>query len=182
MKNIWFVLMLMLGLASNAYAAEGDGLSNYRMGAGDTISISVYDEKELSLDKVKLSDAGSISFPMLGEIKVMGLTVSDLQKKITDGLKGTYLVNPQVTVSVDQYRDFFVNGQVYKPGNYPFQPGLTVRKAVSIAGGYKDRANKEIVTIIHESQDQQDNPTPKKATTGTLVLPGDTINVEESFF
>jgi polysaccharide export outer membrane protein len=182
MKNTWIVLVAILGLVSNTYATDGDGLSNYRLGAGDTISIAVYDEKEFSLEKVKLSDAGSVSYPMLGEIKVLGMTVNALQKKITDGLKGVYLVNPQVTVSVDQYRDIFVNGQVYKPGNYPYQPGLTVRKAVSIAGGFKDRANKEFVSVIHESQDTQDNPTPKKVTTGTRVQPGDTITVEESFF
>jgi polysaccharide export outer membrane protein len=182
MMNKWIVLAAFFFLTSKAYAIDGNGLSNYRLGAGDTISITVYDEKELSLEKVKLSDAGSISYPMLGEIKVLGMTVSTLQNKISDGLKGVYLVNPKVTVSVDQYRDIFVNGQVYKPGNYPYQPGLTVRKAVSIAGGFKDRANKEFVSVIHESQDTQDNPTPKKVTTGTLVQPGDTITVEESFF
>ena len=182
MKIFLVCLLVLFKLINPSFAEDGEGLSNYRLGAGDTISITVYDEKELSLDKVKLSDAGSVSFPLLGEIKVLGLTASDLQKKITIALKGTYLVNPQVTVSVDQYRDFFVNGQVYKPGNYPYQPGLTVRKAVSIAGGFKDRANKELVSVIHDSQDQQDNPTPKKVTLGTLVQPGDTVTVEESFF
>ncbi len=154
-------------------------MSNYRLGAGDIISIAVYDEKELSLDKVKLSDAGSISYPMLGEIKVKGLTVSELQQKVTAGLKGSYLINPKVTVSVDQYRDVFVNGQVNKPGNYPYQPGLTVRQAVSIAGGFKDRANKDNVSIVHENQN---NPAAIKGEPGTLIAPGDTITVEESFF
>lgn len=154
-------------------------MSNYRLGAGDTISITVYDEKELSLEKVKLSDAGSISYPMLGEIRVLGLTVSELQKKVTEGLRGTYLVKPRVTVSIDQYRDVFVNGQVHRPGNYPYQPGLTVRKLVSTAGGFKDRASTEAVSIIHENQDKS---TPIKGTLGTLIEPGDTITVEESFF
>ena len=164
---------------TQASVAAGDGLSNYRLGAGDVINITVYDEKELSLEKVKLSDAGSILFPMLGEIRVLGLTVSALQQKVTEGLKGTYLINPKVTVSVEQYRDVFVNGEVYKPGNYPYQPGLTVRKAVSIAGGFKDRANKDTVSIIHENQIK---PEATKSELGALVEPGDTITVEESFF
>ena len=172
------VFAALLVFARSSVAAE-DGMSNYRLGAGDIISITVFDEKELSLAKVKLSDAGSISYPMLGELRVMGLTVSELEQKVTAGLKGTYLVNPKVSVSVDQYRDVFVNGQVYKPGNYPYQPGLTVRKAVSIAGGFKDRANKDSVTIIHEKQDK---PDAIKSDLDTLVAPGDTITVEESFF
>lgn len=173
-----FALIALLFLAQTSFAAE-DGISNYRLGAGDIISITVFEEKELSLEKIKLSDAGSISYPLLGEIRVKGLTVSDLQQKVIAGLKGTYLINPLVTVSVDQYRDVFVNGQVNKPGNYPYQPGLTVRKAVSIAGGFKDRANKDSVSIIHEHQDK---PVAVKGEPGTLVEPGDTITVEESFF
>jgi polysaccharide export outer membrane protein len=153
-------------------------MSNYRLGAGDTIGINVYDEKELSVDRVRLSDAGTISMPMLGEIKVSGLTVSELESRVASGLK-KYLVNPKVTVSIAQYRDFFVNGQVYKPGNFPYQPGLTVRKAVSIAGGFKDRASQSHVAIIHESDDTH---TPIKVDLGTLVMPGDILTVEESFF
>lgn len=172
------VLTALLVFARASFAAE-DGMSNYRLDAGDIISITVYDEKELSLEKIKLSDAGSISYPMLGEIKVKGLTVSELQQKVTDGLKGSYLIDPKVTVSVEQYRDVFVNGQVNKPGNYPYQPGLTVRQAVSIAGGFKDRANKDTVSIIHENQG---NSAVIKGEPGTLVAPGDTITVEESFF
>jgi len=173
-----FALTALLFLAQTSFAAE-DGISDYRLGSGDIISITVFEEKELSLEKIKLSDAGSISYPLLGEIKVKGLTVSELQQRVISGLKGTYLINPRVTVSVDQYRDVFVNGQVYKPGNYPFQPGLTVRKAVSIAGGFKDRANKDSVSIVHEHQDK---PASVKGEPGTLVEPGDTITVEESFF
>ncbi len=174
----WFALAVLSVLVHAVFAAD-ELVSHYRLGAGDIISINVFDEKDLSLAKVKLGDAGSISYPMLGEIQVKGLTPIELQQKITAGLKGNYLINPQVTVSIDQYRDVFVNGQVYKPGNYPYQPGLTVRKAVSIAGGFKDRANKNIVSIIHENQDKS---AAIKGDPGTLVEPGDTITVEESFF
>ena len=153
-------------------------MSNYRLGAGDTIGINVYDEKELSVGKARLSDAGTISVPMLGEIKVSGMTVSELELRVVEGLK-QYLINPRVTVSIEQYRDVFVNGLVYKPGGFPYQPGLTVRKAVAIAGGFKDRASQNYVAIIHEWNETRK---PIKADLNTLVMPGDIITVEESFF
>lgn len=179
MKIRLLFLMVLLALTRFSFAAEEEGMSNYRLGAGDAISIIVYEEKELSLESIKLSDAGSISYPMLGEIKVLGLTVSALQQKLTNGLKDKYLIDPKVTVAIVQYRDVFVNGQVHKPGNYPYQPGLTVREVVSIAGGFKDRADTDSVSIIHKNQD---DPTPIKGTLGTLVEPGDVVTVEESFF
>lgn len=174
-----WVAFLALSMFASATLADDPKVSHYRLGAGDVISIAVFDEPDLSLAKIKLDDTGSISYPMLGEVKVKGLTVAELQRKVTAGLKGTYLVNPHVTVTVDQYRDVFVNGQVYKPGNYPYQPGLTVRKAVSIAGGFKDRANKDVVSIIHDNQDRS---AAIKADPSVLVEPGDIITVEESFF
>ncbi len=179
MNNRVLVFLMLLMASRLGWAADPDSISNYHLGSGDTISIVVFDEKELSLEKVKLNDAGSISYPMLGELRVLGLTVSELQKRVADGLKGTYLVDPNVSVHIDQYRDIFVNGQVQKPGNYPYQPGLTVRKAVSIAGGFKDRANKDAVTVIHENQE---TAKPIKSELGALVEPGDTLTVEESFF
>lgn len=174
----WIAFLALSMLASVSFADDLKVLQ-YRLGVGDVVSIAVFDEPDLSLSKIKLDDAGSISYPMLGEIQVKGLTVSEFQRKLTAGLKGTYLVNPHVTVTVDQYRDVFVNGQVYKPGNYPYQPGLTVRKAVSIAGGFKDRANKDVVSII---RDNQDKSAAAKAGPNALVEPGDIITVEESFF
>ncbi len=172
-----FFLIVLLLCAKLALAVDS-GMSNYHLGTGDTISIYVYDEKELSVEKIRLSDAGTISVPMLGEIKVSGMTVSELESRVVKGLK-KYLVNPKVSVSIDQYRDFFVNGQVYRPGNFPYQPGLTVRKAVAIAGGFKDRASQTHVTIIHDGDQTH---TPFKANLGTVVVPGDIITVEESFF
>src|SRR5437868_4548264 len=93
--------------------------SSYRLGSGDTISIRVLGEDEMRRERVKLSDAGTVSFPVLGELKVKGLTVGGLEDQITKGLKGRYLLNPQVNVSIDEYRPFFVNGMVEKPGGYP---------------------------------------------------------------
>jgi len=161
------------------YAAKAQELSNYRLGAGDTISIRVLGEDDLKRERVRLSDAGTISFPVLGEIRVKGLTVGGLEEFITKGLKGRYLLNPQVTVSIDEYRNFFVNGMVEKPGGYPFSPGLTVRKAISLAGGFKERASRDKINIIRDDDPKQ---TPRKVDLNTAVLPGDILTIEESFF
>ena len=176
------VHMLRLLLALMAFAvlpAAGQELSSYKLGAGDTISIRVLGEDDLRRERIRLSDAGTVSFPVLGEIRVKGLTVGALEEYITKGLKGRYLLNPQVTVSIDEYRNFFVNGMVEKPGGYPFAPGLTVRKAISLAGGFKERAARDKLNIIRDDDPRQ---TPRKVDLNAAVLPGDILTVEESFF
>lgn len=154
-------------------------LSSYRLGAGDVVSIRVFGEDDLSREKIRLTDAGTVPYPVLGEIRVLGLTVGDLERRITDGLRGRYLVNPRVSVVVEEYRPFFINGMVGKPGGYPFQPGLTIRKAASLAGGFTERASMSKIFVIREGDVQQK---PEKVDLSTPVYPGDIVTVEESFF
>src|SRR5438552_10569703 len=130
------LLATLLGIGARAQD-KSDALSTYRLNSGDVISIRVFGEDDFTREKIRLTDAGTVSFPILGEIPMLGRTVGEIEKLVTDRLKGRYLVNPRVSVSIDEYRSFFVNGMVEKPGAYPFQPGLNVRKAVSIAGGLK---------------------------------------------
>ena len=154
-------------------------LSTYRLGSGDVVSIRVLGEDDLKREKIRLSDAGTISFPIIGEIRVLGKRVAELENLIADGLRGKYLLNPVVSVTIEEYRPIFVNGQVEKSGAYPFQPGLTIRKAVSLAGGFKERASKEKIFVIREDDKTQ---TSVKVDQSALVNPGDIITVEESFF
>ena len=178
MRIARFVLGLCFAVLTCS-AAPAQELSSYKLGSGDMISIRVLGEDDLKREKVRLSDAGTLSFPVLGEIRVKGMTVGALEEHITKGLKGRYLLNPQVTVAIEEYRNFFVNGMVEKPGGYPFSPGLTVRKAISIAGGFKERASREKISIIHDDDPKQ---TPRKVDLGTPVRPGDILTIEESFF
>lgn len=180
-KCLFFVGFWAMSFASSAQdsAIVDKLLSTYRLGAGDVVSIRVLGEEDLKREKVRLSDAGSISFPIIGEIRVLGKRVSELETLIADGLRGKYLLNPVVSVTIEEYRPIFVNGQVEKSGAYPFQPGLTIRKAVSLAGGFKERASKEKIFVIREDDKTQ---TPLKVDQSTLVSPGDIITVEESFF
>jgi len=185
--QLFFCFFLVFsGLASGADSSRAvlpgkvvSALSSYRLASGDVISIQVFGEEDLSREKIRLSDAGTISYPVLGEIRVLGITAGDLEQFIADGLRGKYLVNPKVSVSIQEYRQFFVNGQVEKPGGYSYIPGLTVRKAVSLAGGFKERADKGKIFIIH---DTDSNQASEPVDQSSSVLPGDIITVEESFF
>jgi protein involved in polysaccharide export with SLBB domain len=154
-------------------------LSTYKLAAGDVISIRVFGEDDLSREKIRLSDAGTIPYPVLGEVRALGLTTGDIERSIIAGLSGRYLINPKVSVTIEEYRPFYINGMVERPGGYPFQPGLTVLKASSLAGGFKERASFSKITIIRESNPKAG---PQKATINSPVDPGDTIFIEESFF
>lgn len=160
-------------------AAKDETLSKYRLSTGDVISITVYGEDDMTKGKIRLTDAGTISYPVLGEIQVRGKTVGDLEKFLTEGLRGRYLVNPRVAVTIDEYRPFFINGQVANNGSFPYQPGLTIRKAVSIAGGFKERASMSKIFIV---RDGDATNTSVKVDLNTPVYPGDIVTVEESFF
>ena len=179
MARIVQFLFLVVFLSAHAFAQVPEQLSSYKLGSGDVISVRVVGEDDLKREKVRLSDAGTLSFPVLGEIRVKGMTVGALEDYITKGLKGRYLLDPKVTVAIEEYRNFFVNGMVEKPGGYPFSPGLTVRKAISIAGGFKERASRDKINIIHDDDPGQ---TPRKVDMNTTVLPGDILTIEESFF
>ncbi len=175
------VLFAGLALAGSVASAQSQesSFSNYRLGAGDVVSIQVLGEDDLKREKIRLSDAATISYPVLGEIRLLGKTVGELETLIREGLKGRYLLNPQVTVTIDQYRNFFINGQVVSSGGFQYAPGLTVRKAVSMAGGFKERASRDKIFIIREDDPKQ---VPQKVDLNTSVKPGDIITVEESFF
>lgn len=182
MALLFRFLLAFLIVASGVALAQPkpkSELSSYKLGAGDMITIRVMGEEDLKREKVRLSDAGTISFPILGEIRVKGLTVGALEETITKGLKGRYLLDPQVTVMLEEYRNFFVNGHVEKPGGYPYMPGLTVRKAISIAGGFKERAARDKLNIIRDDDATQ---TTHRVDLNAPVYPGDILTVEESFF
>ena len=178
MRVAVLILLLTASFFSPAFAQTPE-LSTYKLGSGDMISIRVLGEDDLRREKVRLSDAGTLSFPVLGEIKVKGMTAGALEQYITKSLQGRYLLNPQVTVSIDEYRNFFVNGMVEKPGGYPYSPGLTVRKAISLAGGFRERASREKINIIRDDDPTQ---TARRVDLNAAILPGDILTVEESFF
>jgi polysaccharide export outer membrane protein len=150
----------------------------YQIGPGDLLSINVYGEKDLSDKDIRVGTNGTISFPLLGEVSVRNMTIRELEVTLIRLLKDGYLKKPVVTVSILEYRLFYINGEVKKPGGYNFVNGLTIQKAVALAGGFTERASKDKITIERERK-------PGKVTKVTLndaVNPGDVITVDESFF
>jgi polysaccharide biosynthesis/export protein VpsN len=154
-------------------------LSTYKLGSGDVLAVRVFGEPDLSADNLRLSDTGTIFLPTIGELRVGGFTMGEIERRVTDRLKGRILVNPRVSVSVVQYRPFFVNGMVRSPGAFQYQPGLTVRKATALAGGLQERASLRKIFVI-----RGDDPSMKPERIGldTRIFPGDVITIEESFF
>lgn len=177
------LLMLLLSLAAIAVPALADDPEavSYTLNTGDHVQVTVFEEPDLSIDAV-LDDTGAISFPLLGEIMVRGLTLRELETTITEGLRGRFLINPRVNVSIKEYRPFFVRGEVVSPGGFPFKPGLTVEKAVSIAGGFTSRASKSKFYIISDDVGEGEDGKGKPAQLNSRIRPGDVINIEQSFF
>ncbi len=153
-------------------------INGYRLGPGDVLTIRVYGEDDMTREKFRLPDSGIVSFPF-GDVCALGITVPQLEELITNGLRGDYLVNPRVSVSIEEYRPFFIYGQVEKPGGYPFQPGLNLRKAVSLAGGFRERASQSKIYVVREGDAGN---AARKIDLNAPIGPGDTVTVEESFF
>ncbi len=172
--RLWLVLIALWLCPLQTTFAE---LAEYRLSSGDTVRVDVFGEPDLSLS-ARVSERGSIAYPLLGDLHVGGLTSSGLERLVTDRLKGPYLVDPRVSVSIEQYREFFVMGQVNRPGGYPFVPGLTVRKAISIAGGFTDLAARRKLFVVTERSPGQE----RRVTQQTTIGPGDTLIIKESFF
>ncbi|MGD8172075.1 polysaccharide biosynthesis/export family protein [Vibrio sp. TRT 21S02] len=189
-----FFQLLLVGLLSINSAIAADSL--YKIGAGDTIRIKVYGEDTLSMDELKIDNRESIDYPYLGEIQLGGKTLEQLQKEITNGLKGDYLIDPKVNVAIVRYRNVYINGLVNSPGGYEYEPGLTVQKAISLAGGvmskyrrsakayitkasdsskYQNLSNKELADAFEKDTENEVEPYQR-------IHPGDTIYVVASFW
>lgn len=107
-----------------------------RLGKSDLLSISVYDEADLSLENIPVRPDGLISFPLVGDVQAEGQTVDELTADITERL-GQYLLAPKVTVVVQQFNslNYTVAGEVVKPGVYPLQTDVSLVDAIAKAGG-----------------------------------------------
>jgi len=112
----------------------------YHLGPGDRVRVLVYGDKELS-DVFAIGDDGVISLPLAGTVAASGRTPSQLADEIAASLKQRGMIeDPSVAVEVTAYRPIFILGEVIHPGQYPYEPDMTVIAAVSLAGGYTYRA------------------------------------------
>ena len=174
LRPIFFLLSWLAVGAAFAQPTDAD----YRLGPGGQIQLMVFSEPELRME-IRLSDSGRLNYPFLGEIRVEGLTVSELEQLITGGLKDSYLVDPIVTVSITEYRPFFLSGEVLKPGAIPYQPRLTVERAILLGGGITDFASLRKIYVIRGSDPAHE---AVRVELSDPVYPGDIITVKQSFF
>ena len=152
--------------------------SDYVLGSGDKVRVTVYGEESLSGQFV-VAGTGFVSIPLVGEVQAAGLTLRDFQGAVEQSLRNGYLRDPRVSAEVLNYRPFYIMGEVDKPGQYPYTSGLTVLNAVATAGGFTYRANQKRV-FIKRMNDQTERPLP--LTGEVLVAPGDTIRITERLF
>jgi len=179
MKAVYFVLLqLSIALLLNSTNAGADEFTDYRLSVDDEISVTVFQEPDMSVQRTRISTTGAISMPLIGQVRVEALTVEEVEAKITELLLDGYLKKPNVTVSITEYRPFYINGEVDEPGSYPFRKGLTVEKAVALAGGFTERASKSTIKLVRQGQ----TSTIEGVALSYTVRPGDVITVSESFF
>ncbi|MEO0466076.1 MAG: polysaccharide biosynthesis/export family protein [Pseudomonadota bacterium] len=151
----------------------------YRLGNGDQLRVGIFGEPTLSGD-FEVDGTGTIQMPLIGTLNVLGMTVPELQSAIAARYRsGQFLLNPQVTAEVTNYRPFYMLGEVNRPAEYQFSSGLTVMNAVAAAGGFTYRAKRDVVYIRSEGDVQERGV---ELTSTTTVRPGDTIRIGERLF
>lgn len=192
-KTIIFLLLICL-CSFSAFAAEERGEVNpeYRIGPENVLIINVFYGRDKEMErKVRVSSKGVINFPLLGEVEVEDLTISELESKLTNLLEKDYLVNPQVSVFIEEYSTVSILGQVEEPGNYEIKGKLSVVELISKAGGFTKIAHTNNVWVIRTNKDGSktkmhvkvnDIINHGKEEEDILLQPGDIVTVSESFF
>ncbi|HEX8901511.1 polysaccharide biosynthesis/export family protein [Vitreimonas sp.] len=157
---------------------SGVEVTEYRLGPGDQLRITVFGEAELT-GPYLINPQGDIAFPLVGNVAAGGKTISELTAALRAALEQGFVRQPNVAVEVLTYRPFFILGEVRTPGTYPYSANLTVLNAVATAQGFTYRADRRRVFIKHAWEDQE---RVYPLTTTTPVQPGDTVRIGERLF
>jgi polysaccharide export outer membrane protein len=180
-----FAFVVMLSACATGAPAIPEGSADpmpqtteYRLGPGDKLHVSVFNREELTGD-FTVGTQGRISYPLVGEMEVSGRTVPEFTTQLTEQLRNGYVRDPIVSVEVAQYRPFYILGEVNRPGAYPYSPGMTVMGAVATAGGFTYRANSRRVFVQRPGETGEDS---YPLTSATLVQPGETVRIPERLF
>ena len=142
---------------------------------GDVLRIKVYGDETVT-GSYKVDDAGTVSMPLVGQLRVAGKTTSQAAATIAAALANGFIRAPDVAVEVETYRPFFIQGAVKGGGQFAYVSGMTVRAAVSTAGGYSDTANRLRATIYRKVGEQMQKSV---VDLDFPIYPGDTIVISE---
>ncbi len=174
------LLLILLPLAgcslsgkTTTYAVETRQI--YTLAYGDVVRVSVYGDDAVS-GSYKVDDAGTLSLPLVGPIYVLGRTTSQASASIAAALANGFVRSPDVAVEIETYRPFFIQGAVKQAGQFTYVSGMTIRSAVSTAGGYTDTAYRQNATIYRRVGDRM-----RKSVVDLdfPIYPGDTIVIAE---
>ncbi|HET6613700.1 MAG TPA: polysaccharide biosynthesis/export family protein [Kofleriaceae bacterium] len=171
------------------YPSEPVTLVDTSLGAGDLFDIRVYRNEELSAS-YSVNAEGTISFPLIGEVVVAGKTPEQVESEIRTRLADGYLVDPQVSILVTEYRSKKISifGQVQKPGTLGYVDGMTIVEAISRAGGFTGMASKNSVKVTRIAGDDKKRFTIPVEAIGQgqaanfFIRPGDIVFVPERLF
>lgn len=164
-------------------ALTAPAAQEYRLAPGDEVRVLVPGLNGMdatSNTTYVVNDRGQVSIPSMGSIEGSGKTIPELEQAIAQRLvESQLLVAPTVSVQPIRLRPFYILGEVNKPGEYPYRPGLSVLSAISVAGGYTFRADQKQVAITRIINGK---PVTARAAADAFVQPGDTIRVHEKWF
>lgn len=166
--------------------------SEYRLGPGDQVRLITFGEVALT-GEFRISDSGRLALPLTEGIDAQGLTTAELSARITQQLKASGLYrDPKVAVEVSSYRPIFILGEVAKPGQYSYQPGMTTLTAAAIAGGFTYRAVTDRFSVVRRGADRRGAAASAAAAAAitaegradreTVLQPGDVVTVFERVF
>jgi polysaccharide biosynthesis/export protein len=150
----------------------------YTIDTGDRVRISVFGQEGVS-NSYLVDAAGYVNVALTGPIAARGLTSASLAEAIAARLREGFVREPHVSVEVEAYRPFYILGEVNAPGQYPYQPGMSVETAIAIAGGYSPRADKRNALLTRAINGAS---IKNKVPLQTQLRPGDTVNVPERWF
>ena len=139
------VAVVLAGVLAGPASAQDQ---EYRVGAKDVLKVTVWGHEDLGRSVVVAAD-GTIQFPLVGEVQVSDLTTAQVESRLKELLGRDYLVNPQVSVSIQEYRSqrVFLLGEVEKPGTYALTGRATLLDMLSQAGGPSKTAGRQVVVV-----------------------------------
>ena len=181
--SLLFVLMMSACRSELPYTAKEVTATPYILAAGDVIDVSSPLAKDVEGQYV-LNDEGEVDLPLIGRVRLSGLTITQSDALLTDLYGNGYLVNPDISLQLDAYRPFYILGEVENPGQYDYEDGLTLLNAVAIAGGFTYRADQEQFELVRTKTVEGGVVSDKDViqSLGTIIHPGDTIYVKERYF
>lgn len=148
---IYLILALVVFLSASHLAYSDSTQAEHILKPDDRVSLTVYQESDLSAS-VTVLKGGSAAFPLIGSVQVGGLSVAEASDKIRDLFAADYLINPQVTLTVDQYATQFISviGQVKTPGEVPLPHTgtLDIGSAIATAGGITENADPKNIQFL----------------------------------